>query len=154
MNLLINYWPEYYKAINYLLNHIPIKQFNWKILFKITNNTKPDFNHIYIYRTKIYTLKNKVFYKDQLEFYIYIGFLINYDSHIIYHIWLLSSKCIIYIRDVTFIKDKFYKSDKLDLRFMKNIEEIIKYFEILSSRSVPEQKKSDFNKKKLSYIYN
>ena len=58
------------------------------------------------------------------------------------------------IKDVTFIKNKFYKSDKLNLRFMKNIKEIVKYFKILLSRPVFEQKKSDFNKKKLLYIYN
>ena len=37
---------------------------------------------------------------------------------------------------------------------MKNIKKIIKYFKILSSRPVPEQKKLDFDKKELSYIYN
>ena len=27
-NLPINYWPEYYKAVNYLFNHIPTKWLN------------------------------------------------------------------------------------------------------------------------------
>ena len=43
-----------------------------------------------------------------------------------------------YIRDVIFIKDKFYKLDELDLRFVKDIKKIIKYFKILLFRLVLE----------------
>ena len=57
-----------------------------------------------------------------------------------------------YIRNVIFIKDEFYKLNKLDLRLMEDIKKIIKYFEILLFRPVSEQKKSDFNKKKLKNI--
>ena len=59
-----------------------------------------------------------------------------------------------YIRDIIFIKDKFYKPDELDLRFIEDVEEIIKYFKILPSRPVSKQKELDSDKKILSYIYN
>ena len=58
-----------------------------------------------------------------------------------------------YIRDVIFIKDKFYKSDKLDLGLIEDVKEIVEYFKILPSRPVFEQKKSDFDEKELSYVY-
>ena len=59
------------------------------------------------------------------------------------------------IRNIIFIKDKFYKPDKLDLGFIKDVEKIMEYFEILLSRSVSEQEKSDFNKKNyLIFIIN
>ena len=154
MNFLMDYWSEYYKVADYLLNRILIKWFNWKILFKIINNIKSNLNYIHIYKTKAYVLRNKIFYKDQLKPYIYISFLIGYDSHNIYHIWLPSSKHIIHTKDIIFIKDKFYKSDKLDLRFVEDIKKIIKYFKILLSRSVSEQKKLDSDEKILPYVYN
>ena len=137
-NLLVDYWPEYYKAVGYLFNHILIKQFNWKTLFEITDNVKPDLNYMHVYGAKAYILKNKVFCKDRLEFHMYIDFLVDYDSCNIYYIWLSSFKCIMRTRDIIFIKDKFYKSDKLDLGFVKNIIKIIKYFKILSFKSVSE----------------
>ena len=37
---------------------------------------------------------------------------------------------------------------------MENIKKIIKYFKILSSRSMSKQKKLDSDKKELPYIYN
>ena len=58
------------------------------------------------------------------------------------------------IRNIIFIKNKFYKLDKLDLKLIKDIKKIVKYFKILSSRLVPEQKELDSDKKKLFYIYN
>ena len=154
MNLLVDYWPEYYKATGYLFNCISIKWLNWKILFEITNNAKPDFSYIYVYGVKIYILRNKVSCKDWLESHVHIGFLVGYDSHNIYYIWLLSFKYIIHTRDIIFIKDKFYKPDELDLGFIKDVEKIVEYFKILPSRPVSEQEKSNFDKKKLSYIYN
>ena len=84
---------------------------------------------------------------------MYIGFLVNYDLCNIYYIWLFSFKHIIYIRDVIFIKNEFYKLNKLDLGFIKDVEKIMKYFEILLSRSVFEQEESDSDKEELSYIY-
>ena len=59
-----------------------------------------------------------------------------------------------YIKDIIFIKNEFYKSDELNLRLIKDIEKIMKYFKILLSRPVFEQKKSDSDKKKLPYVYN
>ena len=138
VNLLIDYWPEYYKAANYLFNCMLIKQFNWKTLFEIIENVKSDLSYKYIYGAKIYTLKNKIFYKDWFESYIYIGFLISYDLCNIYYIWLFFFKCVMCIKDIIFIKDKFYKLDKLDLGLVENIKKIMKYFEILSSRPVLE----------------
>ena len=131
-----------------------IKQFNWKILFKIIDNTKPDFSYIHVYRVKVYVLKNKIFCKNQFKSCMYIGFLIGYDSYNIYHIWLFFFKHVICIRDVTFIEDKFYKPDELDLGFVEDIENIMEYFEILLSRPVFKQEESDFDEKVLSYIYN
>ena len=153
-NLLVDYWSEYYKAAGYLFNYISIKWFNWKILFEITDNIKSDFNYMYVYGVKVYILRNKILYKDWFKSRAYINFLVGYDSCNIYYIWFPSSKCVMHIRDIIFIKNKFYKSDKLDLGFIKNIKKIIKYFKILLSRPVPKQKKLVFNKKKLSYIYN
>ena len=57
-------------------------------------------------------------------------------------------------RNIIFIKNKFYKLDKLDLKLIKDIKKIVKYFKILSSRPVPEQKELDSDEKKLFYIYN
>ena len=153
-NLPVDYWPEYYKVVSYLLNHISTKRLNWKILFKIINNAKPDFSYMYVYGAKVYTLRNKVFYKDWLESYVYIGFLVDYNSRNIYCIWLFFFKHVMRTRDVIFIKDEFYKPDKLNLGLVKDIEEIIKYFEILLSRPVPEQEKLNSDKKELPYVYN
>ena len=85
---------------------------------------------------------------------MYIGFLVDYDLYNIYYIWLPFFKRVIYIKDIIFIKNKFYKPDKLDLELVEDVKKIIKYFKILSSRPVLEQEKLDFNKKKLFYIYN
>ena len=85
---------------------------------------------------------------------MHIDFLIGYNSRNIYYIWLFFSKYIMCTKDIIFVKDKFYKSDKLDLGFVENIKKIIKYFKILSSRPMSEQKESDFDKKILFYIYN
>ena len=108
---------------------------------------------MHIYEIKIYILRNKVFYKDQFKSCAYISFLVNYDLCNIYYIWFFFSKCVMCIKDVIFIKNKFYKPDKLDLGFVENVEKIIKYFKILLSRLVPEQKKLNFDEKELSYVY-
>ena len=115
---------------------------------------KLDLNHIYIYKTKIYILRNKVSCKDQLKPHIYIDFLVDYDLYNIYYIWFFSFKRVMCTKDIIFIKNKFYKLDKLNLKLMKDIKKIMKYFKILLSRPVFKQEKSDFDKEKLSYIYN
>ena len=153
-NLLVDYWPEYYKTAGYLLNYISTKQLNWKILFEIIDNAKPDLSYMHVYGAKTYVLKNKISCKDWFKSCIYINFLINYDLYNIYCIWFSSSKHVMCTRDITFIKNKFYKPNKLDLRFMEDVEKIMKYFEILLFRPVFEQEELDFDKKILSYIYN
>ena len=115
---------------------------------------KLDFSYMYVYGVKAYILRNKVFYKDWFKPYIYIGFLISYDLYNIYCIWFSSSKCVIYTKDIIFIKNEFYKPDELDLRFVEDIEKIMEYFKILLSRLVSKQKKLDFDEKELFYIYN
>ena len=154
VNLLVDYWPEYYKIINYLLNYISTKRFNWKIPFEITNNTKLDLSHIHVYKAKTYVLRNKIPCKNRFEFYIYIGFLVGYDLCNIYYIWFFSSKCVMRTKDVIFVEDEFYKPDKLDLGFVEDVEKIVKYFKILPSRPVFEQKESDSDEEVLPYIYN
>ena len=85
---------------------------------------------------------------------MYIDFLVGYDLCNIYYIWFFFSKYVMCIRDIIFIKNKFYKSDKLDLGFVEDVEKIIKYFKILLSRPVFEQKKLNFDEKELPYVYN
>ena len=77
---------------------------------------------------------------------MHIDFLVNYNLCNIYYIWFFSSKHVMYIRNVIFIKDKFYKLDKLNLRFIENIKKIVEYFKILLSRSISKQKELNFNK--------
>ena len=120
-------WVEIYKAAVYLYNKTLKKSLGQRSPYKdfYTFMAKKDsilnlvrklqISHLRNYGCKAFIMINDAFKKtnrlNKLEPNTQISYLVSYNFINIYHVWNPKLNKVIYVRDVTFNKDKFYNSD-------------------------------------------
>ena len=110
-------WLEYILAATYLLNHMPMKQHNWKSPLErlsIALNRSPcaELAHLKVFGCRAYPLlcgNDKPPKSAKLQAWAEIGYLISYENQNTYCIWIPSQDKVIRCRDITFNETKFFK---------------------------------------------
>jgi hypothetical protein len=101
-NLLSYLWPEAAKTAVYIQNRIPHCSIKWQSLYEalaayLGDNTlywlqaKPDLSNIRIFGCKAYVRINKLPRLAKLALYAAIGYLVGYEAHNIWRIWIPSN---------------------------------------------------------------
>jgi hypothetical protein len=120
-NLPSYLWPEAAKTAVYIQNRIPHRLINWQspheaLAAYLGDNAlywlqaKPDLSNIRIFGCKAYVRINKLPRLAKLALRAAIGYLVGYEAHNIWRIWIPSNRRVIRARDVQFNEDEFYDS--------------------------------------------
>ena len=112
-------WPEPTKVTGYILNRTPTKKLDWKTSIKTLyfllelSNPTPELFYlmVYVYRAYLLISKDTIPREQKLAPRAHIGYLVDYNSTNIYHIWVPSKKKVIRTRDVTFNEKLFYTKE-------------------------------------------
>jgi hypothetical protein len=113
-------WPEAYKSTVFILNRTPTKQLGWKTPYKVAysetksrkTNCKPYIGNLYKFGSQAYTRIQNIPGKDKVHPRAQIGYLIGYEAHNIWKIWLPHKpSTVIRVRDCQFDETKKYDPD-------------------------------------------
>ncbi|KAL3712554.1 hypothetical protein TMatcc_001253 [Talaromyces marneffei ATCC 18224] len=102
-------WPYAMKASIHTINRTPTKALNWKTLYEIAYGKKPYVGNLFVFGAKAYVrIKNKK--SQKMAARAQIGYLVGYEAHNIWQIWVDHPKGfrVIRARDVIFDETKRY----------------------------------------------
>lgn len=120
-NLPEGLWPELVSTAAYLLNRTPTKSLNWKTPFEAATGKKPLLSHIYKIGSRAYAYKTgpkELPKRAKLDTRCHLGYLVGFEGHNIYRIWIPSQRKVIRTRDVRFNeKLKYEKERDLDIGY-------------------------------------
>ncbi|KAM4067341.1 reverse transcriptase (RNA-dependent DNA polymerase) [Hirsutella rhossiliensis] len=156
-NLDDDMWPETWTAATYLYNRSPQLRENWKTPFQrlhewlrdnnrdtgYSANPLPDITHLKAYGCKAYPLTTTALQGTQkrdlkTQPHAEIGYLVGYDSHNIYRIWIPSRSEVRRVRDVTFDESQVYQKSAGDIPLVTKEPEIL-FPEHIDSESEDEE---------------
>jgi hypothetical protein len=113
-------WPEAYKSAVFILNRTPTKQLGWKTPYEVAysetksgkTNCKPYIGNLYKFGSRAYARIQNIPGKDKVHPRAQIGYLVGYEAHNIWKIWLPHKpSTVIRVRDCQFDKTKKYNPD-------------------------------------------
>ena len=106
------------KAAVYVLNRTPMKRIDWKTPFEVfmtaTNGkeTKPDIGNLYLFGSRAYIRIEGIPRKEKMLPRAQIGYLVGYEAHNIWRIWIPKDKKVIRARDCQFDETRQYDPDE------------------------------------------
>jgi hypothetical protein len=113
-------WPEAYKSAVFILNRTPTKQLGWKTPYEVAysetksgkTNCKPYIGNLYKFGSRAYARIQNIPGKDKVHPRAQIGYLVGYEAHNIWKIWLPHKpSTVIRVRDCQFDETKKYDPD-------------------------------------------
>lgn len=108
-NIPLVLWPWAVKASIYTINRTPTKALGWRTPYQEAYGTKPYVGNLYMFGAKAYVrVENKK--SQKMEARAQIGYLVGYEAHNIWQIWVDHPKGfrVIRARDVIFDETKRY----------------------------------------------
>lgn len=145
-NLPEGLWPELVATAAYLLNRAPTRSLDWKTPFEVATGRKPLVAHLYKVGSRAYasyaykTNPSDRPRKNKLDSRCHIGYLIGFESHNIYRIWIPSQKRVIRTRDVIFNEEIKYEGHRdKDLGSVLQDDIRLAISEEQQIQSIPEQ---------------
>jgi hypothetical protein len=135
-------WPEIVNATAYILNRTPNRQLNWKTPLETLQelakmpNPHPNITHLRVYGARAYPVIHKIPKSEKLQPRAHIGYLVEYDSTNIFHIWIPSKKKVIRTRDVTFNEMLLYDPSAPDISQVLQLEpeQIVEVVDLATSQ--------------------
>ncbi|CRG92922.1 hypothetical protein PISL3812_10003 [Talaromyces islandicus] len=112
-------WPEAYRAAVYILNRTPVKQLNWKTPYEIAYSEsksrkqmcRPYIGNLYKFGSRAYVKLHKIPQLHKVLPRVQIGYLVGYEAHNIWRIWIPTKNTVIRARDVQFDETKGYNPE-------------------------------------------
>lgn len=113
-------WPEAYRSAVYILNRTPMKQLGWKTPHEVAYSEskakklicKPYIGNLYKFGSRAYARVNNIPRTDKVKPRAQIGYLVGYEAHNIWKIWLPHKpSTVIRVRDCRFDETKPYDRD-------------------------------------------
>ena len=95
-----------------------MKRIDWKTPFEVfmtaTNGkeTKPDIGNLYLFGSRAYIRIEGIPRKEKMLPRAQIGYLVGYDAHNIWRIWIPKDKKVIRARDCQFDETRQYDPDE------------------------------------------
>lgn len=114
-NLPEGLWPELISTAAYILNRAPTKSLNFKTPYEVATGKKPSIAHMYKIGARAYAFKTKptdLPRRSKLDSRCHIGYLVGFEGHNIYRIWIPSRREVIRTRDVIFNEQFKYQGDR------------------------------------------
>lgn len=111
-NLPEGLWPELVATAAYLLNRSPTRALKYKTPMEAATGQKPSVAHIYKVGSRAYaykTRKGDLPKRNKLDGRCHIGYLVGFEGHNIYRIWIPSRNEVIRTRDVLFNEQARYE---------------------------------------------
>lgn len=108
-NLRMGLWPEAMKAAVWITNRTPIKALGWKTPYEMAYGKKPYVGNLFLFGAKAY-VRIDTEKSEKMAPRAQIGFLVGYEAHNIWRIWVTgpNGSKVIRARDVVFDETKKY----------------------------------------------
>jgi hypothetical protein len=112
-------WPEAFKSAVFILNRTPTRRLGWKTPYEVayseTNsgkvNCKPYIGNLYKFGSRAYVRIENIPNKAKVQPRSQIGYLVGYEAHNIWKIWLPTKNQVIRARDCQFDETRRYNPD-------------------------------------------
>jgi hypothetical protein len=109
-------WPEAFKSAVFIINRTPTRRLGWKTPYEVAysesssgkTNNKPYLGNLYRFGAKAYSRIGNIPNKDKVHPRAQIGYLVGYEAHNIWKIWLPTKNQVIRARDCKFDETKGY----------------------------------------------
>ena len=108
-NLREGLWPEAMKAAVWIINRTPIKALGYKTPYEMAHKEKPYVGNLFLFGSKAY-VRIDTKKSEKMAPRAQIGYLVGYEAHNIWRIWVTgpNGSKVIRARDVVFDETKKY----------------------------------------------